>query len=259
MSTIRELPVLCQGIALVLLVGCGEGQTVQSPQNRAVIKNVSNWTSTGLAGEFRDPLYPVAIPHRPFDTMFVALVQGQLRIENGFTTTPFSGELHIVDARGFEWGPAFFGTFLLDPTGSVYRWQVQGNYLIAGNPSIGIPPVDSARVTVGWSNSTVSRGLAVLPWKFDFQTSTMIGSDVIDYGNQAWVQASTSALTAPITYSWKLNGQPLSGGTDGFITAFLYASSTFEVTMTGANGTITRQWGVDVNSLPCPPPELVCD
>ena len=149
-----------------------------------------------------------------------------------------------------SWGydPAYPNNLVARPSGNYYAGRdgaaSKKDYLYIGQNIIypGVPAFTAI-------------GRATLPWMFSGQSTNVIGGATSAFpGEVVWVQAAAPGLLAPVTYSWAVDGVPVSW-VGGFQTTSFSAAETgsreLSVLVTGANGSQTElSWIVWVMCLP---------
>lgn len=252
---------------------CGPGVPVEHGPTKAIIQDVSGWSSAGMNGHLDTPLFPISLLYPDTLITFAGVVTGNHWSQYPHPWTDleikFFGSNGVFPPQGTfdEWfnetsrheshwyeDPAYPGKLTSKPDGN-YR---------AGADGITVrKDLLYAQQRLLWQDGTTTKALGRgdLPWKYTSQSANIIGShSVVPKDTPIWIQA-TADLPLPISYAWTVDFEPMSWST-GFVTTSFpeIGDRDIQVTMTGANNVqVQRSWVVSVT---CPPPyepwELYC-
>lgn len=261
-------------VVTLALSGCFIGQPKEEVATRAVVVDKNGvWMNHQLTGYVSQPLYPLPLTTRPFDTAFAVHLEKPFAAPGGsqqlfarlFNSTTPAGLNAVCLSRPntYDGNPLFP---VLNPTNTLYIWQIAGCYTAGSGTYVsGTAGIDYALVTTDLAidptcpNSLGVCGGANLTWKYNTTSGIVLGSPASHVDDYVWVQASPT-VPAPVTYAWKLGGVTLPGFSGSFVdTAFsAQGNKSFSVTMTGSNG--AQQSGtflIRINAN-CPPPQISC-
>lgn len=256
----RILGLLGFAATLAMTGACGDGNTIEGP-NKAIFTPTQYWSGYQLSGEFSNPLYPVSVPASNTLKNYTAEVVGWRQFY-GPPNIPEPWQLTLnfyspPNNSDYAWTSQVWMNFEIHPTlpGKV-RARPVAQYRV-GRYGDSRPDTARAEIT-NYGSSTISKGKAILPWKFDNVSSTVNGTPLAAINTEVWVQAVSTSLPTPHTYLWKINTITLNGVNRSYHDT-VYTTvgpRIYEIKITGSNGQfVVKNWTVGVQ---CPGGGIFC-